>query len=204
MITPILAASALSLASPTGNPGGWLNDDYPAGALKRKEEGPVGFRLLIDPKGRVERCSITSSSGSSDLDGATCNIIVALSRFKPATNEADQPNYSEYAGRLTWRIPGTARPIRRERPPAPSPVMELTVQTLPNGERQKMIELIARFDAAGQIAACEPSPTNPQEVKLATVACAQARALPSEIIRDKEGNPVSVIRSLNIQFKTAQ
>ncbi|WP_370310245.1 hypothetical protein [Sphingobium abikonense] len=82
--------------------------------------------------------------------------------------------------------------------------MELTVQKLPDGSREKMLWLTARFDTAGQIAACEPGNADQNEVKLAEVACAQAKAMPVEVMRDNDGNPISVIRSLNVQFKTAE
>ncbi|WP_443019603.1 energy transducer TonB [Sphingobium sp.] len=74
------------------------DNDYPASALKRREEGTAGFPLLIGPKGRVARCTITEPSGSTDLDAATCSMIVAHSKFRPATDESGQPSYNTSHG----------------------------------------------------------------------------------------------------------
>jgi TonB family protein len=198
-------ASALALASPAGNPGSWMSDnDYPASALKRREEGTAGFPLLIGPKGRVARCTIMEPSGSTDLDAATCSMIVAHSKFRPATDESGQPSYNIYDGRLTWHLPGRSGPFRSKRPAPPGPTIELTVQKLPDGSREKMVWLIARYDATGQMAACEPSPTNSKEWKLASVACGQAKAIPAEIIKDNDGTPISLVRGISVLFKTAQ
>lgn len=203
MALALFLASALAFATPANNPGAWLSDrDYPAGALKRREEGTVGFRLLISPTGQVGRCDVTQSSNSADLDAATCAMIVGRSRFKPARDETGQPSYNLYSGHLSWTLPGRAPP--RTRPPIPSPDMELTVRQLPDGSREKTIRLIARFDATGQMVACEPSSSNLKEGRLARVGCAQAQALPVEIIKDNEGNAISFIRGINLLFKAEE
>src|SRR3954447_25146427 len=44
------------------------DDDYPAGALQRGEQGTVRAELSIDRRGRVSRCSIAQSSGFDSLD----------------------------------------------------------------------------------------------------------------------------------------
>jgi len=205
MVAGLVLASALAFAVPANSPATWTSDrDYPSGALRRKEEGVVGFRLLIGPTGRVEECEITESSGSSDLDKGTCEIIAIHSKFKPAIDEAGQRSYNVFDGRLTWVLPGRSGPFRIKKPIPPQPNMELTVQKLPDGTREKTVRLIARFDTAGQMVACEPSPNNPEEIKLAKVACEQAKAMPAEITKDKVGNPIPLVKGLSILFKVAE
>ncbi|WP_254913974.1 hypothetical protein [Sphingobium sp. Z007] len=82
--------------------------------------------------------------------------------------------------------------------------MELTVQKLPDGTREKTVRLITRLDAAGQMVACKPGPSNPKEIKLAKVACEQAKAMPVEITMDENGNPIPLVRGLSILFKAAE
>src|SRR5688500_19922349 len=53
------------------------SDDYPASALRAREEGVTGFRLEIGPNGRVSGCTITQSSGSAALDSATCRLLTS-------------------------------------------------------------------------------------------------------------------------------
>ena len=81
------------------------NDDYPASALKRGEQGRVAFSLAIGADGRVAACRITRSSGSSALDNATCRIMRSRARFTPARNAIGDPAPGAHEGELRWRIP---------------------------------------------------------------------------------------------------
>jgi protein TonB len=80
-------------------------DDYPAGALRNNEQGTTGFALTIGPSGRVEACNVTSSSGSSALDQATCRILRSRARYTPARDENGNPTTGRDSGRVTWRLP---------------------------------------------------------------------------------------------------
>ena len=80
-------------------------DDYPAAALRGNEQGTTGFSLTIGPSGRVEACSVTSSSGSSSLDQATCRILRSRARYTPARDQNGQPTSGRDSGRVTWRLP---------------------------------------------------------------------------------------------------
>jgi periplasmic protein TonB len=86
------------------------NQDYPAAALRKEEEGMVGFRLTISPEGRVSDCTITQSSGSASLDAATCRILVGRARFDPARDRKGRPVADTMAGRILWRIEKDAPP----------------------------------------------------------------------------------------------
>jgi protein TonB len=82
------------------------DDDYPAAALRNSEQGKVKYRVEIGPDGRVSNCTITSSSGSSILDSATCRIIRSRARFVPATDERGNPVPDRREGEITWRLGG--------------------------------------------------------------------------------------------------
>lgn len=93
-------------ASPKGNPGNWATtNDYPTRALREEREGSTGFRVTVTPDGRVGSCSITSSSGSPDLDDATCANVTRRARFNPATDGEGNPTTGSYTGRVRWVIP---------------------------------------------------------------------------------------------------
>lgn len=87
-------------------PGLVSNDDYPASALRNEEQGTTGFRLTVGPDGRVSNCVVTSSSGSSALDTATCRLMRSRARFTPARNNLGQPTTDTVSARITWRIQG--------------------------------------------------------------------------------------------------
>ncbi|MBC2669906.1 energy transducer TonB [Novosphingobium piscinae] len=93
-------------AAPRGNPANWAtSNDYPSRALREEREGTTGFRVTVTADGRVSDCEITSSSGSPDLDAATCDNVKRRARFTPATDGEGQPTAGSYANRIRWVIP---------------------------------------------------------------------------------------------------
>ena len=93
-------------AQPLGAPGTWVSDaDYPASALRRGDQGATRFELAISPDGRVRDCRIAQSSGSADLDAATCARLSQRARFTPARNEHGDLVAGRYSGVIRWRIP---------------------------------------------------------------------------------------------------
>ena len=93
-------------AVPKGNPGSWATtNDYPTRALREEREGTTGFRVSVGPDGKVASCSVTSSSGSPDLDEATCSNVTRRARFTPATDGEGQPTTGSYSSRVRWVIP---------------------------------------------------------------------------------------------------
>ena len=93
-------------AVPRGNPANWATtNDYPTRALREEREGTSGFRVTVSAEGRVTSCEITSSSGSSDLDEATCSNVTRRARFNPATDGEGQPTTGSYSNRIRWVIP---------------------------------------------------------------------------------------------------
>jgi TonB family protein len=83
----------------------WItNDDYPPGALRAEEQGTVAFDATIGADGRVTSCTVTSSSGSTSLDEATCRLITRRARFTPAKDAAGNPISSTYSSRFRWEL----------------------------------------------------------------------------------------------------
>lgn len=93
-------------AQPKGNPANWAtSNDYPSRALREEREGTTGFRVSVGTDGKVIDCSITSSSGSPDLDAATCDNVRRRARFTPATDGDGNPTNGSYTNRIRWVIP---------------------------------------------------------------------------------------------------
>ena len=92
--------------SPKGNPGNWANsNDYPSRALREEQEGVTRFRVSVGSDGRVASCDITGSSGSSELDSATCSLITRRGRFTPANDGEGQPVSGSWSSSVRWQIP---------------------------------------------------------------------------------------------------
>ena len=83
------------------------NDDYPADAQSRGEEGTVQAELTIDRRGHVIGCSILQSSGHASLDKATCTILRRRARFTPARDSnGDAIPAKVTTPPVTWRLAG--------------------------------------------------------------------------------------------------
>jgi periplasmic protein TonB len=93
-------------AAPRGNPGQFFGPDaYPPAALRAEAQGRVVARLTIGADGRVTDCSVTTSSGNSDLDEATCRISLRRVRFTPAKDQSGAATSSTYTLPVRWQLP---------------------------------------------------------------------------------------------------
>ena len=72
---------------------------------REEREGVTGFRVTIGTDGKVVDCQITKSSGSPDLDEATCANVRRRARFTPATDGEGNPTTGSYANAIRWVIP---------------------------------------------------------------------------------------------------
>lgn len=93
-------------AAPQGNPGTWVRDsDYRSGWIRRGLEGAAGFTLDIDANGRVTNCTITRSTGHSQLDNATCELLRERAGFTPARDRSGNPVAGTFRSTVNWQIP---------------------------------------------------------------------------------------------------
>lgn len=88
-------------------------DDYPPDALRRSEQGRVVARLALDTTGKVTRCDVATTSGSTSLDAATCRIALTRVHYRPALDRDGRPIASGVSLPVRWVLP--------EEPPPPSP-----------------------------------------------------------------------------------
>jgi len=92
-------------AEPAGNPGLWFsNDDYPAEARRRNQQGRVQMRLKIDPNGMPRACAIVASSGSVSLDNATCDLAMRRARFAPPLGADGEAVWGSWTGAIRWQL----------------------------------------------------------------------------------------------------
>ncbi|MEG3178037.1 TonB family protein [Sphingomonas sp. RB3P16] len=101
------AAVVSKAAGPKGNPADWItNDDYPSDALSAEAQGTTAIRWDIGTNGRVENCTVTSSSGNSSLDRAACSALTRRGRYTPALDQGGAPMRTVgQTRRVVWRLP---------------------------------------------------------------------------------------------------
>jgi len=56
---------------------------YPPKAYEKNEEGNVVIKISIDADGRLSGATITTSSGSTDLDYGSLSVVTAAAPFEP-------------------------------------------------------------------------------------------------------------------------
>jgi protein TonB len=100
------AAKKVEPARARANLASYVSDeDYPSSAVRNEEQGTTRFRLAVGPDGRVKDCTITSSSGSSALDGTTCRLMRQRAKFTPARNSDGQATADTVASAIRWVLP---------------------------------------------------------------------------------------------------
>lgn len=89
------------------NQGSWaarIQENYPTRAFREERQGRVGVRVTIGPDGRVTDCSVTSSSGSPDLDTAACAGMRSYARYNPATDGEGNPTTGSASTAIVYRL----------------------------------------------------------------------------------------------------
>ena len=91
---------------------------YPPGAAEAGIGGTVSVRYYVETDGHVSDCDVTRSSGSAELDAATCGFIVRRFRFRPALDSRGRPVPSAIIENHSWeveQVPDEAPQRRRRR-----------------------------------------------------------------------------------------
>jgi len=79
--------------------------DYPAAAVKAHQQGRVLVALEIGSDGLVKACHVAAGAGAA-LDEASCSILLARARFKPASDAAGAPVTSWALVPVRWNLGG--------------------------------------------------------------------------------------------------
>jgi len=82
--------------------GAILPSDYPRRLRDAGIGGRVGVLFEVGANGRVTRCTVTRSSGVSELDLLTCRLIQQRFVYRPSTDESGRPVADEVEGEHDW------------------------------------------------------------------------------------------------------
>lgn len=179
---------------PKGNPASWVtSDDYPTDALIKEKSGTVAFKLVVTKWGSVADCQITSSSGSTDLDEATCEKVVVRAKFYPATDKDAKSIAGTYSNRVRWIVPQVSPVVRVDQYPYSS-----EQEPLPRRKRQQTFMESGFFDVEmtikkdGTVGECIESGDLFQKMGEKETMCSEARINGEghEPYFDSSGQPV--------------
>ena len=96
-----LVASSPELAGPIL----YRASDYPELGREQRPTGTVAYAVAVDAAGAATGCSIDESSGSPDLDKATCQLVMERAKFRPAKNDEGKAVAGTFRSRMRWRSP---------------------------------------------------------------------------------------------------
>jgi protein TonB len=105
-VAPPPAPSQARGATPKSQ-GSWaarIQENYPPRAVREEREGRVGVAVTIGADGKVTACSVSGSSGSSDLDQAACTGMQRYARFNPALDDAGNPTTGHYSTTIIYKL----------------------------------------------------------------------------------------------------
>jgi len=80
--------------------------DYPSNALKDGRMGRAHVRLRIDEAGAITECSVLRSSGSAELDAATCKVLNERAKFEPARDVDGNATRGIVVTAIRWILMG--------------------------------------------------------------------------------------------------
>lgn len=189
---------------PKNYPGFWANTgDYPSLALRELREGTTAFTLDVSADGRVNKCTITTSSGHPDLDKTTCDNVTARAQFYPAQDKNGAATAGRYSNRVRWQIPEVmsmaSMPRITEslpRPPKPSDRAQLTIpaEKYPAAAsaegKQGQTTFMLDVDKTGKVSGCAVTVSS-NVPELDQQACTLAREWSFEPALDFNGEPSS-------------
>ena len=138
------------------------SSDYPAEALRRREQGVVRYRVEIDAQGQPSDCRIAISSGSRILDDTTCLIVVQRGRFVPARDGNGQAVSGTYTGNTRWTLP--PQPAQPPRPVQPIAFVS-----------QGGLPVLLRFSGSRRNPQCKVESSDPEVSRLGKKICAAYR-----------------------------
>lgn len=102
MITHL--AAALLAAGTPATAQRLITAGYPPRAFREGREGTAAYTVDVTADGRAENCIITQSTGSLDLDEATCADLVKRARFNPARDEHGTPVRGRFSSKMVWKL----------------------------------------------------------------------------------------------------
>lgn len=197
-----MAAGAVALPGPAGNPGAWLDTfDIPESAVRAGENGSIFYKAVVTPDGKVDQCTVEASSAARSDWEKFCSRVKRRFSFEAARDQQGTPVYYVEEGNYAFVLPETW--VRN--PARPSPSLVVDVAKLPGAADGKVdVAVNIAVDPAGKLLHCNAA-SSAGQAALSRLACEQLSAswapMPE---RNSAGQPISYIRQMQVEFRTAQ
>jgi hypothetical protein len=198
-VVALIAASALAAAQ-------WASpvvadDDYPGTALLKSKSAAAMIELLVDPAGKVVKCTQSAAVGDEQLASQMCNIA-KRKKATPARDAAGKPAFGFRRVYASLTLPGTQQADEIDKL-GPAPDVDIEVASIPAGSPSPvLVNVIIGVDQAGKTTGCEYT-RGGLAAAFGKVACEQVKAMPFDKLTDADGSAVSYVRPVSVRFSLA-
>ena len=187
--TPMIDALSIGIGTPPGDGGSRSRDPY---FVQAKVD------LLIEPNGRVVRCSFVPESGNEAAATASCRGYRMWGPLpKPSLNGV--PSHALIRVSVFYFPVSRPRGVRQREPDA-----ALTVNYLPGSAASVDVHLQLAVDSGGSVTACE-SEAATERAAIVDVVCNAPELLDVKPATDKKGRPIAYVtrRKIRLVLKPA-
>ena len=201
---PILAAIAATALSAARWQGPVVSDDdYPGGALLKQTSAATMLDMLIDPQGKVVKCTVSGVVGDAQLASDMCDIA-RRKKAIPARDAAGKPAFGFRRDFAVLTLPGTQQADEIGNF-GPTPDVDIEVASIPAGTVSPvLVNLTIGVDPAGKTTNCEYGAAAGTARAFAAVACKQVVQMAFDRLTDPGGAPISYVRPLTVRFSLAK
>lgn len=177
----------------------WVSpEDVPIGLLGENTLETVGYRITVEPDGRVRDCAIEVTSGIGKLDAYTCKLATRRTKLRPGRLRDGSIVHGVYRSAMTWWV-GDDYP-----PQTPTLAdVYLTVSKLPpNVKSPILVRLMSAVDEQGRVYDCVAEEEK-DPAELVEVACEQAKkTYVAKPVKTTDGVTVKSTQSVLVSFET--
>jgi len=196
----LLLATALTAAAYDRNASRRIFEVYPTEDVRDGHSAAVEYDLLVDPDGKLVRCTALRAVGDPNLASKVCALIqLARVGFTRATAPEGTPAYGVIHSTNKYFLPSTPQGDQI-RDFTFGPEAEAYVTALPAGlEDPVTVKVVTFIGQDGKTAACEPG--RDARTDLAAAACGVVASQEWNKVADATGTPISYVREIEVQFR---
>ena len=169
-----------------------------AALAPRNSDGIAIVKLFVAPDREVLACRVVASGLSEADNDRVCDKLVG----KRAGEAARGPDGQAAYGTMTYVVAGSGTRGSAELEANLPADITLDVKSLPGGAKSTSVNLNLLLDASGKVAKCEGSRYSSDSY--VTAACASLKDQVLDVRKGSDGNPVSYVDSVNVDFVSRQ
>ena len=176
---------------------------FPSWAARAGNSAGIEVRLVVEPDGKVRECRLEGIVGNRRLAEEVCTELSTL-RMTTATGPDGNPSFAIVRTYFQFLVNGDER-AQVERY-VPAPFREFAVAGLPESPGRRIsLALNVAIAGNGALSLCQATSGSsaPGLAPLVRAACRQLEQDSFDVLAGADGNPVSYVTTVNVNFVPA-